>query len=51
MESQNERFDKECKYVKKWVPELKNVPAKDIITWETSHKKHKVYVKPILDLT
>ena len=27
---QQERFDSDCKYIKKWLPELKNIPAKKI---------------------
>jgi deoxyribodipyrimidine photo-lyase len=38
--SQTERFDKECEYIKKWIPELKDVPPKDIINWEKEHKKY-----------
>ena len=42
--------DKECLYVKKWIPELKDVPAKDILKWDETYKKYKVnYPKPIVD--
>jgi len=30
---QQERFDKESQYIKKWVPELKNVSSKEINNW------------------
>jgi deoxyribodipyrimidine photo-lyase len=48
---QTESFDKECEYIKKWIPELKDVPAKDIINWETAYKKYpKVkYPAPIIN--
>ena len=37
-------------YVKKWVPELKNVSVKDILGSDVAWKKHKgVYIKPIVD--
>lgn len=51
MESQAERFDPECVYIKKWVPELSNVPAKDIIQWDLNHMKYAGSIKypvPIL---
>ena len=35
---QSENFDPDATYVKKWIPELANVPAKDIHTWNTSWK-------------
>lgn len=31
--TQSEKFDKDCEYIKKWVPELKGVPNKDIHNW------------------
>jgi len=51
------RYDPECAYVKKWIPELASVPAKDILGWETKYKGHLMsafgkkcqYVKPIVD--
>lgn len=41
--------DKEAEYIKKWVPELKNVPVKDIKKWDISHKKYETYINPIID--
>ena len=44
--------DKECEYIKKWIPELKDVPAKDILKWDETNIKYanKVkYPKPIVD--
>ncbi len=47
---QLQRFDPKCEYVKKWIPELRDVDAKDILQWEISHKKIKSeYPAPILD--
>lgn len=48
---QSELHDKDCEYIKKWIPELKDVPAKDIHNWETEWEKHKdsKYPKPILN--
>lgn len=31
---QQERFDPECKYIKHWVPELKDLSAKEIHKWD-----------------
>lgn len=48
--AQNAKVDPECNYVKKWVPELQNVSAKDIIRWNTEWEKYKKdvkYPKPI----
>ena len=44
MESQAKRFDPECIYIKKWVPELNDIPAKDIIEWDLHY-----YPKPIIE--
>jgi len=47
---QNEQVDPDCNYVKKWVPELKDVPTKDILRWNTEWEKYKKnvgYPKPI----
>ena len=51
MQSQVERFDSECVYIKKWVPELQEVTNKDIINWDVQYIKYigKVhYPKPII---
>ena len=48
---QMQKFDPECKYIKRWVPELKEVPAEDIHNWEKSWEKHHKktgYPKPIV---
>tara|TARA_Y100000389_G_C17298138_1_gene431541 strand:- start:489 stop:893 length:405 start_codon:yes stop_codon:yes gene_type:complete len=48
--TQSKNFDPECIYIKKWVPELKDIRAKDIHNWNISYKDYKgVYIKPILD--
>jgi len=46
---QSEEHDPECEYIKKWIPELKDVPIKDIHNWETEFTKYKdvKYPKPI----
>jgi deoxyribodipyrimidine photo-lyase len=46
---QGENFDKECEYIKKWVPELATLHPKIIHNWETEWVNHKdiKYPKPI----
>ena len=48
---QGENFDKDCEYIKKWVPELKDVPNKDILNWGDKYSEYKdiKYPKPIVD--
>jgi deoxyribodipyrimidine photo-lyase len=37
---QSKRFDADAVYIKRWVPELRDVPAKDLHAW---HEKHAAY--------
>ena len=47
---QSKKFDKDCEYIKKWLPELKDVNDKDIHNWEIKHKDYSInYPKPIID--
>ena len=48
---QSFKHDKECIYIKKWIPELKDVPNKDIHTWNEQYNKYPnvKYPKPITD--
>jgi deoxyribodipyrimidine photo-lyase len=48
---QAKNFDPNCEYIKKWVPELKDVSNKDILNWETTfiEYKHIKYPKPMVD--
>ena len=47
---QSKKFDKECEYIKKWLPELKDVDNKDIHNWEINYKDYSInYPKPIID--
>ena len=44
------KFDPDCNYIKKWLPELKNIPNKDLYKWnEDIQKKYKLHVKPLFD--
>lgn len=47
---QSERYDKECEYIKYWIPELKDVENKHIHQWDKYHTEYDdVYIKPIVD--
>lgn len=50
---QGEKFDKDAKYIKKWLPQLKNIPAKELNNWEKYYKNYDLkkinYYKPIVD--
>jgi deoxyribodipyrimidine photo-lyase len=49
--TQTERFDPECEYILKWIPELSSIPIKDILKWDTNYNKHPniSYPKPMID--
>lgn len=48
---QAEEYDPKCEYIKKWVPELNDVPSKDLLKWDTKyiHYKDINYPKPIVN--
>lgn len=46
---QQKKFDAHCDYIKEWVPELKDVDAKEIHNWFKSKQEIKNYPKPIVD--
>lgn len=49
---QSKQVDKDCVYIKKWIPELKNVDNKDIHNWDRLWKEYNIdYPKPIVDLS
>ena len=45
---QSQKFDKDCEYIKKWIPELKDVDNKEIHNWE-EHYNTDIYLKPIVN--
>ena len=49
--TQSKKFDKHCEYIKKWIPELKDVEPKHIHQWDKFHMLHPTinYPKPIVD--
>jgi len=48
---QSEEHDKQCEYIKRWIPELRTLEPKIIHNWETEWENHKdiEYPKPILN--
>jgi len=38
---QSSKFDPDAVYIKKWVPELRDIPAKDIHRWDQACEKYK----------
>jgi len=53
--TQGEKFDPNCEYIKKWLPELKNIPNKDLHNWWKPEIHNKwldtgiKYYKPIFE--
>jgi len=47
---QLKKFDKDCLYIKKWIPELKDIDNKIILNWEKKNNYNNInYTKPIID--
>jgi deoxyribodipyrimidine photo-lyase len=50
---QSHKHDPECKYIKKWLPNLSKIDAKDLHNWEENYKKYDLkdikYFKPIIN--
>jgi deoxyribodipyrimidine photo-lyase len=49
--TQSKKYDPDCYYIKEWVPELEEVPPKDIHKWEEVYSNYKEidYPKPMVD--
>ena len=48
--TQAKDYDKECQYIKKWIPELNKVSNKDILNWDKMYDKYEIdYPSPIVD--
>lgn len=49
--TQSKEYDPDAIYIKKWLPELKEIPIKDLHNWYKVHQKysHIPYPKPIVD--
>jgi len=50
--TQGQKFDKDCEYIKFYIPELKDVPPEHIHQWDKYHTEYKDidYPSPCLDL-
>jgi deoxyribodipyrimidine photo-lyase len=47
---QAERFDPDAEYIKKWVPELRAIPTKDILKWKIKYKDWpNKYIAPMVN--
>ena len=50
---QSTKFDVDCEYIKRWLPNLKDIPAKHLHNWSDFYKEYNLadinYVKPIVD--
>jgi deoxyribodipyrimidine photo-lyase len=50
---QGERYDKECEYIKQWLPELKDIPAKHLHKWSEYHQEYDLkklgYLAPVVN--
>jgi len=50
---QSKKFDPEASYIKKWIPGLKNIPAKEIHNWEKYFEDYNLdeidYFEPIIE--
>jgi deoxyribodipyrimidine photo-lyase len=47
--TQSKKYDIDCKYIKYWIPELINVPNKEIHNWFKYYNTYNIYYKPIID--
>lgn len=48
--AQLKKYDKDCIYVKKWVPELRDVPNHIILNWENKNKDNIKYPQPMVNI-
>lgn len=46
---QTKKYDPNCEYIKEWIPELRDVPAEDILKWYDVYYPDVKYPKPIVD--
>lgn len=50
---QSQKFDSEASYIKKWLPQLKDIPSKELHNWEKYYKNYDLkelnYFKPIVN--
>ena len=41
---QGEKFDKQTRYIKKWLPQLKDVPSNELHKWDEYYKSYSIYL-------
>lgn len=50
---QGERYDKDAEYIKQWLPELKDIPAKHLHRWSDYHQEYDLkkigYLAPVVN--
>ena len=50
---QSKKYDADAKYIKKWLPNLKNIPANELHNWQKYYEKYDLkklgYYKPIVN--
>ena len=46
--TQTEKFDKDCKYIKKYVEELQNIDNSIILNWHNVYNEYDFYINPII---
>lgn len=46
---QSQKYDPKCEYIKKWIPELNDIPSANIHNWNKEYINYKVYQQPIVD--
>jgi deoxyribodipyrimidine photo-lyase len=51
--TQSEKFDPKAEYIKKWIPELRDVSPKDIHSWDKTYSKYNNsgYPRPLVNHT
>jgi deoxyribodipyrimidine photo-lyase len=48
--TQSKKYDSDAIYIKKWIPELQNIPSKHLHKWDKYYHLYDVkYPKPIVD--
>lgn len=47
--TQSKNFDPNCEYIKKWLPELKNIPNNHLHNWFKHYQNYNIYLEPIVD--
>lgn len=47
--TQSKNFDPDCEYIKKWLPELINIPNNHLHNWFKHYQNYDIYLEPIVD--